>query len=352
MAGKQKHLNFIDWNDFLAGQRENPLPLLDVRTPMEFLQGQVPGAHNVPVLTDDDRHQVGLTYKTVSKKDAVALGIELFATRVESFSKMIETKCDGSSRVALSCFRGGMRSQFSGMWASALGIQPFVMKGGYKAFRKHALNAINELTLRKIYVLDGRTGAGKTDLLKCLPASVAMIDLEGLAHHRGSAFGDFAQAEPCPTQQNFENNLAEKIWALPAGVPVIIEIENFIGPIKLPHLLRQILTVSPVIHVERDMDDRVARLAREYASTWDEKSDQLFTERCELLIRHLSRSQINDLIESVKCRDFPTVVRALLNLRYDRVYDRGIQRRQVNEIARFNLTHEENRAIEFIKNLT
>ena len=323
-------------------------PLIDVRSEKEFAQGAIPGAANIPLLIDADRHEVGLTYKNDGSTAALHLGLERFAARCEAFREAVDASAAGGRKLAVHCWRGGMRSQMVAHWLGAMGYEVVVLQGGYKAFRGDVLAVIDHLGSRELLVLDGRTGAGKSALLARFPPGFPCLDLEGLAHHRGSAFGDFAQTAPVATQQNFENQLAVAALALPETGPVLVEIESMLGPILLAPKLKDRIHTSPIVHVERDFDERAARLTAEYACNWTAANDALFATRCEMLRRHLSQSDLAAVIAAVHRRDFRQAVEMLLTLRYDKIYDKGIARRAKSVIARFDLTRDEDAAVAWI----
>lgn len=327
----------------LAGQ-----PLLDVRSPKEFRLGSVPGAVNAPLLDDEERHLIGLTYKTEGRDVATALGIERFAARAERYRDALFEALGDSPKALVHCWRGGMRSGFVAQWLHAMGVEVRVLSGGYKSYRQLALAAIARLAKHPLLVLDGRTGVGKSALLRRL-ADLPTIDLEALARHRGSAFGDFAQAEPVPSQQNFENQLAERYLAIEHAPRILVEIENVIGPVTLTLDLRTAIASAETVLLTRDFEDRVERLAEEYSQGWNAAQDSLFLERSQLLRKHLAKEDLERVVQATLARDFRTAVELLLKLRYDKVYDKGIARRKQSVIATFDLTAEEEKALSFLR---
>lgn len=329
--------------------RTSGLPVLDVRSEGEFALGAVPGAASLPLFSNAERHQIGWTYKQVGRLEATQLGVEAFAAKSVAYIDAIERLVGGQRELIVQCWRGGMRSQAVAMWLRSMGFRPVVVRGGYKAFRNEVLAALDELGGRDLLVLDGRTGVGKSDLLKRLRGEVPLLDFEGLARHRGSAFGDFAQEAPVPTQQNFENTLADAYLGLPTTGRILVEIETFLGKLYLPLKLRERITSSPAVLLSRDLEDRIARITAEYAQAWDEKADALFVERLELLRRHMGGADLAAIAAFVKARDFGAAVRLLLERRYDKVYDKGLARREHQVVARFNLTQEEEAAVTFLK---
>jgi len=178
-------------------------PLIDVRAPVEFEKGSFPTAVNLPLMNDEERHLIGIRYKEKGNLSAIALGKELVGpvkeARVEAWKSFVEA----NPNAYLYCFRGGQRSQISQAWLQEAGVTIPRLKGGYKAFRGFLMQESERISKEaSMLILAGRTGSGKTILLKELNNS---IDLEGLANHRGSSFGAFTTAQP--SQIDFENAL-------------------------------------------------------------------------------------------------------------------------------------------------
>ncbi|MCW8826136.1 MAG: tRNA 2-selenouridine(34) synthase MnmH [Gammaproteobacteria bacterium] len=243
----------------------NNTPLLDVRAPVEFSQGSLPGVENQPFINDEERHEIGIRYAELGQDAAIDLGHELVQgeikdQRVAKWLSFAEAHPEG----ALFCWRGGMRSKFSQQWLfDSTGIRYPRIKGGYKALRTFLLNELeasaDEIDL---VVIGGRTGVGKTLFLNSLPGT---IDLEGLAKHRGSAFGP--RAEPQPTQVNFENELSIALMKHRANgnLPLAVEDEGHnIGSRGIPDVIFQKMKEAPILLLEAPLEERVAITHQEY----------------------------------------------------------------------------------------
>ncbi|NBW62949.1 MAG: tRNA 2-selenouridine(34) synthase MnmH, partial [Synechococcaceae bacterium WB4_1_0192] len=166
-------------------------PVVDVRAPAEFAQGHIPGARNLPLFSDEERAAVGTTYKQQGRTAAVQLGLELVGPKLAALGQSLSSwssEANGQP-LRLHCWRGGMRSGSVAWLADSLDLPVLLLEGGYKAYRRWVLEQL--LLPWPIHLLGGRTGTGKTDLLLALERrGVAVLDLEGLAHHRGSSFGN------------------------------------------------------------------------------------------------------------------------------------------------------------------
>ncbi|MEN8170635.1 MAG: tRNA 2-selenouridine(34) synthase MnmH [Pseudomonadota bacterium] len=241
------------------------VPLLDVRAPIEFYQGHFPHAENQHLIDDDEREQIGKQYKHLGQDAAIDLGHELVtgqnkAERIAKWQAFAEQHPTG----VLYCFRGGMRSKISQQWLyEETGILYPRIKGGYKALRRFLIDEL-EVSSQEVkpIVIGGRTGVGKTLLLHKLSP---MIDLEGLAWHRGSAFGN--HATPQPRQISFENTLSiELIKIRAAGNPAFaVEDEHRnVGSCFMPDNIRDKFRDSPLVVLEATLDERVAITHQEY----------------------------------------------------------------------------------------
>jgi len=239
-------------------------PLLDVRAPMEFAQGAFPGVINLPLMNDEERHRVGLQYKQKGQDAAIELGHALVAgeTKQSRVAQWVEF-AKANPQGYLYCFRGGLRSRISQQWLAEAGIQYPRVIGGYKAMRSFLLESLEQNISASSFVLvAGFTGCGKTVVMKELTAA---IDLEKLAHHRGSSFGKHATDQP--VQIDFDNRLAIELLRLSTrGIKKIaLEDESrLIGKCALPIAMRDKMLISPVVWIEETNESRVERILHDY----------------------------------------------------------------------------------------
>ncbi|WP_108125702.1 tRNA 2-selenouridine(34) synthase MnmH [Saccharospirillum mangrovi] len=235
---------------------------IDVRAPIEFAQGHVPGALNRPLMTDDERHRVGLCYKQQGQKAAVALGHKLVSGEVKAARVQAWLEAAAQpDKTLLYCARGGMRSSISQSWMHEAGLDLPLVQGGYKTLR-HTLMAQNARfdDTADCIVVAGRTGAGKT---KVIEASGNALDLEALANHRGSAFGRRTTAQP--SQANFENALAMATLHIDLQRPVVLEDESRnIGSVHLSQRLAERIKTAPVVMLDVSMAERVEVILQDY----------------------------------------------------------------------------------------
>ncbi|MGB5564410.1 MAG: tRNA 2-selenouridine(34) synthase MnmH [Sedimenticolaceae bacterium] len=243
----------------------NDVPLLDVRAPAEFAEGAFPFAENHPLIDDEERHEIGIAYKEDGQDQAIELGETLVSGELKQ--KRIERWRDFLERhpnAVLYCFRGGMRSRTSQRWLlEETGIHRPRVRGGYKAMRRFLIDEIQRNSaICTPVVIGGRTGVGKTRLLALCDS---MIDLEGLAHHRGSAFGHHPQ--PQPTQINFENSFSIALLKQVAAdnQPFAVEDESRnIGSRHVPPAFFRRMETAPLVLLEAGDDERVDITLQEY----------------------------------------------------------------------------------------
>ena len=339
------------WKDIRKDLKSGTFALIDLRSPKEFAQGHIPEAINLPLLDNDERHTVGKLYKEAGKYEAVTCGLAIFAAKAPTFLSQIESLTSAHD-IAIYCWRGGMRSRLVGAWLSLARFKVRILKGGYKNFRRDVLESMQKFAEHPKIVLNGRTGSGKTLFLKDLQnRGYPAIDFEGIACHRGSAFGGLAQRESSPTQQNFENQLYDAYLEVETWPKILLEIENFIGPVRLPQKLRESLKTAPMVFLSRDFDDRVKLLTQIYCNDWNAKTEQEFVNNLPLLKKYLSGADQEQMIQAMRQRNFGELVSQLLRLRYDRVYDKSLTRHQSQAMAHFNLSQEEAAATEFLQNV-
>ncbi len=242
----------------------NKTPLLDVRAPVEFKKGAFLNAVNLPIMNDEERHKIGICYKNEGNAKAVELGHNLVSADIrEARIKSWISFMDANPSALLYCFRGGQRSRISQEWLCERGRDIVRLKGGYKAFRAYLINEIKESTQHfKPIVLGGRTGSGKTIVLKKMQNS---IDLEALANHRGSSFGSRFGIQPM--QIDFENNLAyELIQKIEDGFKTIVfeDEGKHIGNAFMPENLVTTAINAPLVILETKMQERVDITLDEY----------------------------------------------------------------------------------------
>jgi tRNA 2-selenouridine synthase len=292
--------------------------LIDARSPKEFEQGHVPGALNLPLLNNEERHQVGITYKEHGRDAAVRLGFELVGHK---FAHYIDTAklMAPEGKILLYCWRGGIRSNTFGWLLSSAGMEVLLLEGGYKEYRQWCLSTFEHKW--PLMVLSGKTGAGKTEILHELAHyGEGIVDLEALANHRGSAFGALGLSAQ-PTQETFENELAWVLHNCLSASRVWIENESrFIGKIRIPDSFFNQAGKADLISINRDVNYRAHRILQEYGQF----DKELLAEKTRSITKRMGGDRVKASVEALENGDLLGWVLPLLDY-YDRNYEHSIQ---------------------------
>jgi tRNA 2-selenouridine synthase len=305
------------------------VPVIDVRAPKEFRQGHIPGATNIPLFDDEERAAVGIVYTKTGSDAAMLKGLEIVGPKLQDFVKQgRELAIRGE--LLVHCWRGGMRSEAMAWLFNFSGIKTSVLAGGYRAYRRYIRESFNLGPL--LIVLGGMTGSGKTEILHHLQAGGDQIlDLEGLANHKGSAFGALGQADQ-PTNEQFENNLAGQWLLLDRERPVWVEDESRnIGKTIIPELLFLRMAAAPVVFVDVPFKIRVKRLSEEYGNF--EISE--LTALIRKIGRRMGGDQANDAIRALEQGNLNRAISTVLTY-YDKTYKYGLSKREGSNIKTIN----------------
>lgn len=315
----------IDIDDFMRESRQHLT--LDVRSPGEYGVGHIPHATSLPLFDDAERALVGTAYVQRGRAEAIELGLEIVGKKMADFVRYVKPLVR-DNKIYIHCWRGGMRSGSMAWLYDLVGYEVTVLKGGYKAYRHHVLEALAKpLPLR---IIGGRTGSGKTELLHVLAQrGEQVVDLEGLACHRGSAFGGIGQAVQ-PRTEHFENLIHLQLSGLDTTKPIWIEDESkSVGRCVIPDVLWRQMRVAQVYAIESAMDQRIERLVRDYGT--------FPTEELETAIRAIERRLGNEAMKAALLAleegKLDEVVRLTLRY-YDRAYDKGLSGYTAGQLVR------------------
>ena len=324
---------------FSSKEKLGDIPIVDLRSPKEYVLGHIPGAVNIPLFSDDERHQVGWTYKQVGKLEAIQLGLELVASKVDSFlEQLTKLSSEANQNLAIYCWRGGMRSNSVAKLLQSVGVSVRILEGGYKGYRRNALELLSQAEEKPFLVLMGRTGVGKTEFLRGAN-KVASLDFEFYANHRGSVFGDLNQSSPLPSQQNFENRIVEDLHKCKNSRFILVEIENYFGNVNLPKVLREKMLSAPVVVLKRSLESRVEIILQDYISDWSPELCEDVCKRIEKgLGRHFPVATIESLQKQVRAKNLSVVVSTLLDIRYDPLYDKKLKKHKNRILTEIDVT--------------
>lgn len=314
-------------DEFLA--LRSGIPVVDVRSPGEYSSGHIPGAVNIPLFDDRQRAEVGTVYKTEGTEKAVLRGIGLAAPDMSGKLEQALNLASGKELLA-HCWRGGMRSEAMAWLFSTGGIKTMLLEGGYKAYRNHILYDLGRK--RRFIVLGGLTGSGKTEILKHMSSSgVQVTDLEGLASHRGSAFGALGQP-PQPSTEHFANLLYDDLAGRSDDTPLWIEDESHnIGSVFMPDSFFERMQSAPVIALMMSIETRMPRLLKEYTSF---PAGQIEASVMRISKR-LGGERTRESLDALKRGDYRTAIRITLEY-YDRSYNYALSKRPAGQVVYVN----------------
>ena len=296
------------------------MPIVDVRSPGEFAAGHIVGAINLPVFDDEQREVVGTIYARRGRSEAAAAGLNFVLPKIQKILRQAK-QISPQRRLILHCWRGGLRSATIATAFDRAGLQVYLLAGGYKAYRMHLRSQIS--LHEKIIVLGGYTGSGKTELLKAMSkAGVQTIDLENLAHHRGSAFGALPGL-PQPTNEQFENNLFYNWHGINPEQVVWLEDESrMIGHVTLPEYLYSKVAGSPLVRIMVPLELRIENLVRDYAGT----DRELLAEAIHRVGPKMGGDRMQDALKALYRGDYSHVA-GLMLVYYDKAYEYSLSRR-------------------------
>ena len=333
-------------------------PVIDVRSPGEYKHAHIPGAYSLPLFTDEERAVVGTAYKQESREKAIKHGLDFFGPKLNRMVEEVETILDlrlknadlnnnkseienlKSKIILLYCWRGGMRSGAVGWLLDVYGFKVYTLIGGYKKFRNYVLD--NFKLPFNLKILGGYTGSGKTEVLKELKRKGELVvDLEGIANHKGSAFGNIGLPKQ-PTQEMFENLLSLELQTMSyeqkagsskapfrgfGGIWLEDESQR-IGLVNIPNDLWHFMRQSPVYFLDIPFEERLKHLAEEYGTLDREKMIDAVVRIKERLGGLEAKRAIKFLKEDNTIESF----RILLKY-YDKWYTKGLHnRKEINSL--------------------
>ncbi len=297
------------------------MPLLDVRSPAEFARGHIPGSISFPLFNDTERAEIGTLYTQAGKQEAVLRGLALVGPRLAAMAEQGLELAGKAGEVALTCWRGGMRSASVAWLLEQAGLTTHRLPGGYKAYRSFNHGLFTRPW--PLFVLSGMTGSGKTEiLLELARLGSQVIDLEGLAKHRGSAFGAWPE-EPQPSTEHFENLLADKLLAFDPSRLVWLEDEcENLGSVNIPRPVYERLRASPLVILHVPRPERLARVLHGY----DPAHNAFAAEGMDRIRKRLGDENHRKAKAALEQGDYGTAAGTLLDY-YDRAYEKQLKNR-------------------------
>ena len=315
--------------DFLKAQ--DSIKLIDVRTPAEFEHGHIPGAVNLPLFSNEERVLVGTTYKQIGREEAIILGFDLTGAKWSGFIKEALLIAP-DKKIAVHCWRGGMRSGAMAWALDLYGFEVYVIKGGYKKYRGWVHEQF--ANTYKLIILGGMTGSGKTRILHELKnKGQQIIDIEDLAQHQGSSYGTMNKMTQ-PSQEQFENNLAHELQNIDAAHNIWVEDESInVGKRTIPTAFWQQMRKAITINLKIDLQLRIDFLTAEYGCL----NKDFLIESTERINKRLGPEQTKNAIAAIKesrMADFISIVLVY----YDKTYRTGLTKRPAGNVLTLDIT--------------
>ena len=324
-----REIKSISSEDFKVHEYDD---IIDVRSPNEFNEDHLPNALNLPVLDNSEREEIGTIYKNENPFIAKRKGAALVSFNISNHLKTYFSDKEKDYSPLVYCWRGGERSRSLSIILNSIGWKPTILKGGYQGYRKYIIKSLEEIlsTSLNLKIISGLTGSGKTKLLKHLFTNGAqIIDLEGLANHKGSALGGDEKL-PQPSQKKFERNIFKLIESFDPKMPIFLESESSrIGDLQVPAKLWSLMKNSSLIEVEIPHDKRIELLTNEYQHLIDDKN--LLLTKLEK-IKHLKSSSVfENWVNLINEGNITNFVDSILKDHYDQAYLNSRKKTYLND---------------------
>ncbi|MTI48055.1 tRNA 2-selenouridine(34) synthase MnmH [Sporosalibacterium faouarense] len=310
-----------------ALDKEN-IVYIDVRSPKEYQVDTIPNAINIPILNDKERERVGYLYKQVNSQKAKEAGLEYASKKLTHFYTEIKKIIDENKDVALFCYRGGMRSNSIANVLSTMGLDVYLITGGYKSYRAYVMdNLVTYEDKFNYVVLHGYTGVGKTKILKLLEEKdISVLDIEGLARNTGSVFGSLAFKGDSSTQKRFESHLVKSFQNMKSNLVFTESESKRVGKVILPDFLYNNMQNCHHILIKTNMKKRIENIIEDYINSDVPDLNDRIIKALENLRKRLSNNKVDTLINQINDKDYSPVIETLMVDYYDPLYDYSINK--------------------------
>jgi len=323
-AAPEKTMNILSYRESLS---LTDSVYIDVRSPLEFEADHITGSVNIPLFADDERKEIGTIYRMAGRNTAIERGTEIVGEKLRDLVKSFMRYQD--KNIIILCARGGMRSGSLGSLLDSLGLRVFKLASGYKDYRRYVMEEIESLAMpAPLFVLQGLTGSGKTEVIRKFPWS---IDLEDLAGHRSSVFGGIGIAQK--TQKRFESLLVDRLRELGGAPCCLIEGESRkIGDLHIPDSLYGLMKDAPVIYLDTPMERRVEIIYNEYQPHCNDENIPAIVKSLSSKLGNTAVETLTGLYAAGNIREF---IRIMLEKYYDPLYRHSLQRKNFIATVRY-----------------
>ena len=327
---KNMRINKVSYRDQLI---QDYSVIIDVRTPSEFIEDHIPNSINYPVLSNKQRHEIGISYKEnsfLAKKN----GAELISFNISKIIKKIEF--DKKDKVLIYCWRGGLRSLSLYLVLKQIGYDVYLLDGGYKSFRKRVVEYLDkEAPKFKFNQIMGITGVGKTLFLKELSKTKQVIDFEGLANHKGSILGDIPNKTQ-PSQKFYETCIYQKLNEFNNKKDIWVEAESIkVGKLSIPSKVWKTMPLGKNIKLSSTIEERTKYILKDY--NYFTKNPELMKKALDVLKRIIPKDDFKNIEESLKNQNYYDLVSNLIIYHYDKAYKKTRAESSTNIISTIDL---------------
>lgn len=325
-------VDILEVEHFLKGAKGGVI--IDVRSPSEFEMGHIEGAYNIPLFSDSERAIVGTIYKQIGKEQAVEKGLEFVSVKMVDMVRKAKELSSGR-KVFVYCWRGGMRSNSVAWLFSTAGLRTALLNGGYKGYRSE-FDSLVEKFNGNLIVLGGPTGGGKSAILNQLKRlGEQVVDLEGLANHKGSVFGSMGKQ---PTTETFINKLHFELSQFDSNKRLWCEGESkAIGSVYIPEAFYKLMHQSRYIYMDIPRDARLDRIVEEYGVMSTDDLKMCF----EKVTRRMGGQNVKAAIESINGGDIRFAAALALDY-YDKGYKNSVySSRDISTITTINFDSDD-----------
>ena len=334
---KNMRINKIEYKNKI---HDNYSVIIDVRTPLEYIEDHIPRSVNLAVLSNIQRHEIGIQYKENSFL-AKKIGAQLISANISNIISKI--KFEKKEKVLIYCWRGGLRSLSLYLVLKQIGYDVYLLEGGYKSYRRFVVNFLEKVAPNYKYnQIMGITGVGKTLFLKELSKQYQVIDFEGLAKHKGSILGNIPKQKQ-PTQKYFETLIYEKLINFNLKKNIWVEAESIkVGKLNIPSLIWKFMPSGKNIKLISSLDERVNYILKDYK--YFTSNPNLMSEALKVLKQIIPKVDFQNIELSLKKKDYFELVRSLIVYHYDKAYKKTRAENHSNifkeiELKKINLTN-------------